>query len=60
MKQTTDTIESKCQTCAMRLRAQEKPRSLVAMFWRWHTKWCPGWKAYVVELESKGLPVPQV
>ena len=51
-------IESGCETCALRAKAEENPKSLIARFWRWHTKWCPGWKAYVKELESKGLPVP--
>jgi hypothetical protein len=54
------TIEAGCETCALRARAQEKPKSLIAWFWRWHTTWCPGWKAYVTELQSKGLEVPQV
>ncbi len=52
-------IESKCHACGLRGRAEEKPKSLVARLWRWHTGWCPGWKAYVQELESKGLEVPQ-
>jgi hypothetical protein len=53
-------IESKCHTCGLRARAEEKPKSLISRVWRWHTKWCPGWKAYVKELKSKGLEVPQV
>jgi hypothetical protein len=38
--------EPRCATCPMRLKAEEKPKSLLARFWRWHTTWCPGWKAY--------------
>ncbi len=53
-------IESKCQTCPMRARAADKPKSFMARLWRWHTGWCPGWKAYVKELDSKGLKAPQV
>ena len=53
-------IESRCHTCGLRARAEAKPRSLISRFWRWHTGWCPGWKAYVKELESKGLEVPKV
>ena len=53
------TVEAKCHTCPMRQRAEQKPRSLIARFWRWHTRWCPGWKAYVAELQSKGLEVPR-
>jgi len=51
-------IESGCNTCALRAKAQQNPSSLIARFWRWHTSWCPGWKAYVKEMESKGLPAP--
>jgi hypothetical protein len=59
MQQTVH-IDSKCDTCSMRARATEKPKSLTARLWRWHTNWCPGWKAYVKELESKGLKAPRV
>lgn len=52
--------ESKCATCSMRLNAQKNPRSFGARLWRWHTKWCPGWKAYLKELNNKGLPAPKL
>ena len=52
-------IESKCHTCGLRARAETNPRSFIARFWRWHTKWCPGWKAYQKEMESKGLSIPR-
>ena len=53
-------IESNCHACSLRARAEKKPGSLLARLWRWHTGWCPGWKAYVKELESKGLEIPKV
>ena len=53
-------IESKCYTCGRRALAEKRPDSLLPRLWRWHTGWCPGWKAYVKELESKGLVVPTV
>jgi hypothetical protein len=53
-------IESNCHNCGLRARAEAKPGSLISRIWRWHTGWCPGWKAYVQELESKGLETPQV
>jgi len=43
-----------CETCAMRRRAEEKPNSFMARLWRWHTKWCPGWKAYQRHLAEQG------
>lgn len=35
-----------CEACALRRHAEAKPDSLIARLWRWHTRWCPGWKAY--------------
>jgi hypothetical protein len=52
-------VQASCATCPMRLRAEEKPKSLIAMFWRWHTTWCPGWKAYQEELARLGLEAPK-
>jgi hypothetical protein len=37
----------------MRKRAEQKPNSLLARLWRWHTTWCPGWKAYQAELAQR-------
>ena len=42
-----------CATCGLRQRAEAKPKSLIAWFWRWHTKWCPGWKAYQKALAAE-------
>jgi hypothetical protein len=36
----------RCANCALRKRAEAKPRSLLGRFWTWHITWCPGWKAY--------------
>ncbi len=38
--------EIRCADCPLRKRAETKPNSLLARFWRWHTTWCPGWKTY--------------
>lgn len=35
-----------CETCGLRRKAEARPKSLMARLWRWHTSWCPGWKAY--------------
>ncbi len=43
-------MQSRCATCQMRLNAEKNPQSLISRLWRWHTGWCPGWKAYQVEL----------
>ena len=43
-------MASRCENCKMRLRAERKPDSFISRIWRWHTKWCLGWKAYQKEL----------
>jgi len=43
-----------CETCKIRKYAEKKPTSWVARFWRWHTGWCPGWRAYQRSLAAQG------
>jgi hypothetical protein len=43
-----------CEDCVMRKKADAKPKSFVARFWRWHTTWCPGWKSYQKHLAESG------
>ena len=40
------TAAPKCEQCRIRRFAEKRPDSLIARLWRWHTGWCPGWKAY--------------
>jgi hypothetical protein len=47
-----ETMQSKCEQCRLRAYAERKPDSLLARIWRWHTGWCPGWKAYQKELAA--------
>jgi hypothetical protein len=35
-----------CETCSIRAYAERKPKSIGARIWKWHIKWCPGWKSY--------------
>ena len=39
-------MEHRCETCAFRRKAEANPTSLLSRLWRWHKKWCPGWRAY--------------
>jgi len=43
---------NKCEECALRKKAEKNPNSFIAKFWRWHTKWCPGWKKYQESLKK--------
>jgi len=50
-------MTSRCEVCKLHSYAEKKPGSLIARLWQWHTKWCPGWKAYQRELaKQKELP----
>jgi hypothetical protein len=42
-----------CETCSMRKKSEANPKSLMARVWRWHTGWCPGWKAYQAHLAEQ-------
>ena len=44
------------EAMTMKSNAERNPNSLRARLWRWHTTWCPGWKAYQRELAEKGIP----
>jgi hypothetical protein len=44
-----------CEHCRFRAYAERKPRSIIGRLWWWHTRWCPGWRAYQQSLnESSG------
>ena len=42
-----------CANCPMRAKAEQNPKSILARLWRWHTNWCPGWKAYQAALAEQ-------
>ena len=41
---------SNCEACKLRARYDNKPKSLLGRLWKWHIKWCPGWKGYLKSL----------
>ena len=46
-------MASKCATCPMREKAEKNPQAIMSKIWKWHTTWCPGWKAYQRALAAK-------
>ena len=52
--------EMRCATCSIRRRAEATPDSIMARVWKWHTNWCPGWKAYQKALAETEGEVVQV
>jgi hypothetical protein len=53
----TEEKRPRCADCALRKKAQAKPRSFLGILWKLHTYICPGWKAYKRRLEEGAPPV---
>lgn len=45
--------EANCENCAMRAKYDKNPKSLIGRFWKWHIKFCPGWKAYLTSVSDE-------
>ena len=43
----------KCGECPMRAKYDKKPKSFAGRFWRWHIRFCPGWKLYMKSLSDE-------
>ncbi|MCD4769026.1 MAG: hypothetical protein K8R35_02520 [Bacteroidales bacterium] len=41
-----------CENCGFRAKYDNNPKSFLGRLWRWHTSWCPGWKAYIKSLSD--------
>ncbi len=44
--------KARCEDCPVRASAEANPKALLSRIWRWHTGWCPGWKAYQQSLQA--------
>ncbi|MCB2153897.1 hypothetical protein KQI84_03355 [bacterium] len=42
-----------CENCTLRSKYDDNPASILARLWKWHTKWCPGWKKYIASLSEE-------
>jgi hypothetical protein len=42
----TDRVKHSCEDCALRRRAEARPRSFLGILWKLHTYVCPGWRRY--------------
>ena len=45
--------EPNCEKCKFRAKYDTNPRSILGRLWRWHTRWCPGWKKYMHSLPDE-------
>lgn len=45
--------EKPCANCKLRAKYDNNPKSLTGRVWRWHIKFCPGWKAYLASMDEE-------
>ena len=45
--------ESNCASCGFRAKYDNNPKSFLGRIWKWHTSFCPGWKAYMKSLPEE-------
>ena len=45
--------DSNCESCLFRARYDKNPKSILGRLWRWHTNFCPGWKAYMKSIPEE-------
>lgn len=46
-------MNSRCEDCKFRKKAEKKPWSFIGILWRLHALVCPGWRAYQKKLAQK-------
>jgi hypothetical protein len=44
--------EIQCENCAWRAKYDVNPKSFLGRLWKWHIKFCPGWKMYLTSLSE--------
>ncbi|TWU39652.1 hypothetical protein Poly41_25080 [Novipirellula artificiosorum] len=42
-----------CETCWFRSKCDKNPASLLGRLWRFHARFCPGWKRYITSLPDE-------
>ncbi len=47
-------MTSRCETCKFCKWAESRPETVIGKIWKWHTGWCPCWKAYQEDLAKRG------
>lgn len=45
----------RCERCRIHRHAERHPDGIIARLWRWHTRWCPGWRSYQRALAAATL-----
>ena len=45
--------EHNCAKCAFRAKYDNNPKSFLGRLWRFHARFCPGWKKYITSLPGE-------
>ena len=52
--------DSGCENCGFRKKYDQRPKSFLGRLWKFHARWCPGWKAYMYALpEAERIQLAQ-
>ncbi len=43
----------KCPECPFRARYDNNPKSILGRLWKFHTRFCPGWKGYLKSIPEE-------
>jgi len=41
-----------CETCRLKAKYDTDPKSFAGRFWKFHIRFCPGWKMYLRSLDD--------
>lgn len=47
------TEKKSCADCDIRKSYDKDPSSVLGRMWKWHIRYCPGWKGYLTSLPEK-------
>lgn len=45
--------EHNCESCAFRAKYDNNPKSFLGWLWRFHARFCPGWRKYITSLPDE-------
>lgn len=45
--------ETNCENCGLKAKYDMNPKSFLGRFWKFHIKFCPGWKMYLRSLTEE-------
>ena len=47
LRQIMENPMGNCDKCTFRAKYDKSPKSFLGRLWKWHIRWCPGWKSHL-------------